>query len=121
MHSLINSGDGGPCCVVIGDLDDSSLNELVSNVPGWIGEVTNSGELDSKVLTNVNTDITRSVVGSVNSGVLRIESSLPTSSVTPLKFVIERNSFVFGQMESTLSDRSNKLRNLENSSRVIAH
>lgn len=115
MHSLINSGDGGPCCVVIGDLDDSSFDELVSNVPRWIGEVTNSGELDSKVLTNVNTDITSSVVGSVNSGVLRIESSLPTSSVTPLGFVIERNGFVFCQMESTLSDRSNKLRNLEDS------
>lgn len=67
MHGLVDSGDGGPCCVVIGDLDDSSFDELVSNVPGWIGEVTNSGELDTKILTNVNTNITSSVVGSVNS------------------------------------------------------
>lgn len=67
MHGLVDSGDGGPCCVVIGDLDDSSFDELVSNVPGWVGEVTNSGELDTKILTNVNTNITSSVVGSVNS------------------------------------------------------
>lgn len=67
MHGLVDSGDGGPCCVVIGDLDDSSFDELVSNVPGWVGEVMNSGELDTKILTNVNTNITSSVVGSVNS------------------------------------------------------
>lgn len=58
MHSLINSGNGGPCCVVIRDLDDSSFDELVSDVPRWVGEVTDSCELNTKVLTNVNTDIT---------------------------------------------------------------
>ena len=115
MNSLIDSGDGGPCCVIIGDLDDSSFDVLVSDVPRWIGEVTDSGELDAKILTDIDTNITSSVVGSVNGGVLRIESSLPTSSVTPLDFVIERNGSVFGQMESTLSHRSNKLRNLEDS------
>lgn len=121
MDSLVDSGDGGPCGVVIGNLDDSSFDELVSDVPGWVGEVTDSGELDSKVLTDVDTDIAGSVVGRVNGGVLRVESSLPTGSVSPLGFVVERNGFVFGQMERTLSNRSNELRNLEDSSRVIFH
>lgn len=113
MDSLVDSGDGGPCGVVIGDLDDSSFDELVSDVPGWVGEVTDSGELNTEVLTDVDTDIAGSVVGRINGGVLRVESSLPSGCVTPLVFVVERNSFVFGQMERTLSNRSNELRNLE--------
>lgn len=62
MNSLVDSGDGGPCGVVVGNLDNCSFNELVSDVPGWVGEVTDSGELDSEVLTDIDADIAGSVV-----------------------------------------------------------
>ncbi len=68
MDCLVDCGDGGPGGVVVGNLDLCAFDELVGDVPRGVGEIPDSGELNTEVCSDVNADITGCVVGGVHGG-----------------------------------------------------
>ena len=63
MDCLVDSGESGPGGVVIGNLDLCAFDELVGDVPRGVGEISDSGDLDTKICSDVDSNIAGGVVG----------------------------------------------------------
>jgi len=54
MNCLVDCGDCDPTRVIVGNLKHCAFDELVSNIPSWVGKVSDSGELDSQAFSNID-------------------------------------------------------------------